>query len=29
LTIDPSFGVKTSELYPEVKYTSTVDEFLK
>ncbi|CAH2036799.1 unnamed protein product, partial [Thlaspi arvense] len=26
-TIDPSFGVEASELYPEVKYTS-VDEFL-
>ncbi|CAN8292397.1 unnamed protein product [Cochlearia groenlandica] len=26
-TIDPSFGVEASELYPEVKYTS-VDEYL-
>lgn len=26
-TIDPSFGVEASELYPEVEYTS-VDEYL-
>ena len=25
--IEPSFGVETSELYPDVKYT-TVEEFL-